>query len=119
MLKKLGQWFQSTPKEDPEQQFCQQHGLVFDPEQGIVLHGQVLSSMNESLHYLSNRRVNDVNQLQAVYEAGMIIHEKIDLELATGRFVTRLGHDAARLQEIKQAVRVLEQYYRQFKRDVR
>lgn len=116
MLKKLSQLFQSKPKEDPEQQFCEAHGLAFDPELGVSLNGLALSDMNESLHYLSNRRVEDINNLKAVYDAGMIIHEKIDLELASQRFVTRLGHTEERLKEIKHAVHILEQYYRQFKR---
>lgn len=118
MLKKLSQLFQSK-QPDPKEEFCRINALEFDTEKGIVFQKIELSKYQENLTYLSNRRVSDFNDIAKVYDAAMIIQEKIDLELAAGRYVARLGHDEHTLRFLKAAVETLSLYYRQFVRDVK
>ena len=47
----------------------------------------------------------------------MLINEKIDLEMATGRYVQRLGNNHENLQQFKSLIEKLNQYYCEFKRD--
>ncbi len=45
------------------------------------------------------------------------INEKIDLEIATQRYVERLGNTQEKLLELKAIIQVLNQYYVMFLRD--
>ena len=45
------------------------------------------------------------------------MNEKIDLEIASGRYVARLGNTQENLLEFKEIIRKLNDYYREFKRD--
>ncbi len=47
----------------------------------------------------------------------MIINEKIDLEIASQNFIVRLGNTQENLTELKQVVKLLNEYYRNFLRD--
>jgi hypothetical protein len=44
------------------------------------------------------------------------INEKIDLELHSQRFVERLGNTEENLKELKQMIKVLNDYYVKFQR---
>jgi putative heme degradation protein len=73
--------------------------------------------LSARLNYFSNRRVSSFNDLSAVYNAGMIINEKIDLEIARQNFNAELGNTAENLQDFKQLIQVLSEYYRNFLRE--
>ncbi len=47
----------------------------------------------------------------------MQINEKIDLEIATGRYVERLGNNEQNLKELKKVIEKLNSYYKKFLRD--
>ena len=47
----------------------------------------------------------------------MLINEKIDLEIANKRFVVRLGNTQENLLQLKAYIALLNDYYRQFKRE--
>lgn len=116
MLSKVIQLFKSD-KETPEQAFLKEHGIQYDPEQGYIIHGVVVNTLSERLEYFSNRRMKTFDNLKDLYFAAILINEKIDLEISTGRFVTRLGNTEENLLEFKNIVKVLCDYYRQFIRD--
>ena len=117
MLNKLTALFKSS-EPTAEQLFKEQHQIQYDETQGYIVAGVVLNEvLSARLNYFSNRRVSSFNDLAAVYNAGMIINEKIDLEIAHARFNTELGNTAENLQEFKQLIRLLSEYYRNFLRE--
>lgn len=117
MLNKLTALFKSA-QPTAEQLYKEQHQIQFDEAQGYIVAGVVLNAeLSARLNYLSNRRVNTFNDLAAVYNAGMIINEKIDLEIARERFNTELGNTAENLQAFKQLIQILSEYYRNFLRE--
>lgn len=117
MFNKLSSLFQSSHSK-AQQQFMQTHGLEWNEQDGYILAGIILNrEYAERLEYLSNRRLKSFDSLEALYSAAMIINEKIDLEIATGRYVTRLGNTHENLLEFKRIIKLLNDYYRTFIRD--
>lgn len=118
MFDKVRQLFKA--KEDPRLVFMQQHQIEWDEAQGYSINGVVLNEhLSERLEYFSNRRLKKFDDLKDLYFAAMLINEKIDLEIATGQYVTRLGNTEQNLQELKAIVALLGDYYRQFLREKR
>lgn len=115
ILDKLSQIFSKKPT--PEQIYLEQNHLKFDPEHGFIIDGVVLNDLSARLEYFSNRKLIDFNDLRELYFKAMLINEKIDLEIANQRFVARLGNNEENLLELKRYITILNDYYRQFKRD--
>lgn len=115
MLGKFSELFKRKPS--AEQLYMQEHQIEFDEEKGYIVAGVVLNDLSERLEYFSNRKVTDFNDLKTLFYRGMMIKEKIDLELASGRFIERLGNNSENLLQLKQLVNLMNDYYRQFKRD--
>lgn len=116
MLNKIVDFFKSD-KETPEQIYLKEHAIEYNLEQGFIIQGIIINEWSERLEYLSNRRVKKFDDLKALYAAGIIINEKIDLEISNQRFVARLGNTEENLLELKQVVKVLNDYYKTFIRD--
>lgn len=118
MFDKVRQLFKG--KEDPRLVFMREHQIEWDEARGYSVGGLVLNeSLSERLEYFSNRRLKKFDDLKDLYFAAMLINEKIDLEIATGRYVARLGNNQQNLQEFKQLVALLGDYYREFLREKR
>ena len=117
MLNKITSLFKSN-KPTLADLYLDEHQIKYTPEYGYSIEGVNLNeTLSERLEYLSNRRLKSFDNLEALYSAAMIINEKIDLEIATGRYVTRLGNTHENLIEFKQIIKVLNDYYRTFIRD--
>lgn len=115
MFKKISDLFQKKPS--AEQIYLQTHQIRHDPELGYIIDDIVLNELNERLSYFSNRKVTRFDDLENLFYRGMLIKEKIDLELNTGRFTTRLGNNQQNLEQLKKFVILLNDYYREFKRE--
>lgn len=115
MLSSFKKLFNSS-KETPEQLFLQEHALVFDQEQGAILDGLVINELGFRLEYFSNRKLNHFDDLAKLFEIAPQIKEKIDLEIHSQRFVTRLGNTEENLKQLKQIIILLNDYYVKFKR---
>lgn len=116
MLNKLSNLFKSG-KPSAEQQYMQQHQIQFDSQQGYIVDGIVINDLSERLEYFSNRKLSSFNDLEQLYLRSMLINEKIDLEIATGHYVARLGNKQENLEQFRGLIEKLNQYYRTFKRD--
>ncbi|MGR0305905.1 hypothetical protein [Acinetobacter beijerinckii] len=114
MLSQLTNLFKSS-KETPEQLFLKENALVFD-EQGVILNGVVLNELRFRLEYFSNRKLDRFDDLEKLFRIAPQINEKIDLEIHSQRFVERLGNTNENLKELKQAIKVLNDYYVKFQR---
>ena len=122
MLNKLaglftGSGLLKSSKPSPEQLYLQENNIQFDPEQGYIVDGIVVNQLSERLAYFSNRKLNNFDDLKTLYFTAILINEKIDLEMATGRYIQRLGNNHENLQQFKSLIEKLNQYYREFKRD--
>ena len=118
MLGKLSQLFKS--KENPAAVFLREQQIVCDAEQGYIVDGIVLNqALAQRLEYLSNRRMKNFDDLKALYFTAMLINEKIDLEIATGRYAAHVGNTEQNLLHFKSIVQRLNQYYRDFLREKR
>ncbi|MFW1775916.1 hypothetical protein ACG9XQ_02315 [Acinetobacter baumannii] len=117
MFKKLTQLFQGS-KETPEQIYLQENQLSFDSERGPVIKDVVINEKwSEYLEYFSNRKLQNFDNLPKLFQITPQINEKIDLEIATQRYVERLGNTQEKLLELKAIIQVLNQYYVMFLRD--
>lgn len=117
MLNKISQLFQNK-QAIAEAEFLKQHQLQFDNEQGVIYQGLILNAhLAERLNYLSNRRLSDFNDLSALYDHAMLINEKIDLEIAHQRYAKHLNNNESNLREFQAILKILNQYYREFKRE--
>ncbi|MCG2607357.1 hypothetical protein LZZ98_02105 [Acinetobacter sp. SM34] len=101
----------------PEQLFLQENNIQFDPEQGYIVDGIVVNQLSERLSYFSNRKLNNFDDLKVLYFTAILINEKIDLEIANQRFVARLGNNEENLLQLKQIIKKLNDYYRNFLRE--
>ena len=122
MLNKLAGLFTSSKlfkssKPSPEQLFLEENNIQFNQEQGYIVDGVVVNKLSERLSYFSNRKLTQFDDLKALYFTAMIINEKIDLEIANQRFVTRLGNTEENLLQLKQIIQKLNDYYRNFLRE--
>lgn len=115
MLSQLSSLFKSS-KETPEQLFLKEHALAFDTEHGTILDGVKLNELGFRLEYFSNRKLDRFDDLEKLFRIAPQINEKIDLEIHSQRFVERLGNTEENLKELKQAIKVLNDYYVKFKR---
>ncbi|WP_130804735.1 hypothetical protein [Acinetobacter ihumii] len=115
MFNKLSNLFKSG-QSSAEQQYMQQHQIQFVQDTGYIVDGIVMNDLSERLEYFSNRKLSSFNDLEQLYLRSMLINEKIDLEIATGRYVARLGNNQQNLQQFKHLIEKLNQYYREFKR---
>lgn len=122
MLNKLAGLFTGSglfksSKPSPEQLFLQENNIQFDPEQGYIVDGIVVNQLSERLSYFSNRKLNNFDDLKVLYFTAILINEKIDLEIANQRFVARLGNTEENLLQLKQIIKKLNDYYRNFLRE--
>lgn len=115
MLSQFASLFKSD-KESPEQLFLKEHDLEFNLEKGPVLNGRVLNELDSRLVYFSNCKLDNFNNLAKLFEITPQINEKIDLEIHSQRFVERLGNTEENLKELKQIIKVLNDYYVKFQR---
>ncbi len=117
MFKKLTQIFQGS-KETPEQIYLQENQLRFNSEHGPVIKNVVINEKwSEHLEYFSNRKLQNFDNLPKLFQITPQINEKIDLEIATQRYVERLGNTEQKLLELKSVIQILNQYYVLFLRD--
>ncbi|NNH36849.1 hypothetical protein HLH12_15160 [Acinetobacter sp. NIPH 2377] len=122
MLNKLTGLFTSSrlfksSKPSAEQLFLEENNIQFTKEQGYIVDGIVLNEWSERLSYFSNRKLTQFDDLKELYFTSMIINEKIDLEIASQRFVARLGNTEENLLQLKQIIQKLNEYYRNFLRE--
>lgn len=117
MLNKLTGLFKNKAQAE-EEAYLEAHQIQWDAEQGYIVEGIVLNKiLVERLNYLSNRRMQQFDDLAQLYSTAMIINEKIDLEIAQQRFNEMVGNTEENLLEFKVIVKKLNDYYRQFLRD--
>lgn len=117
MFKKITQLFQGS-KETPEQIYLQENLLKFDSEHGPIIKDIVINEKwSEHLEYFSNRKLQNFDNLQKLFLITPQINEKIDLEIATQRYVERLGNTQEKLLQLKAIIQILNQYYVLFLRD--
>lgn len=117
MFNKLARLFKTTAKETEEQSYLREKNIYFDQDQGRIVDGIVLSDLNNRLEYFSNRKLENFQDLKKLFEISLQINEKIDLEIATGRYVERLGNNEQNLKELKKVIEKLNSYYKKFLRD--
>ena len=122
MLNKLAGLFTGSKlfkssKPSAEKLFLEENDIQFHPEQGYIVDGIVVNELSERLSYFSNRKLTQFDDLKTLYFAAMIVNEKIDLEIASQRFVARLGNTEENLLQLKQIIQKLNQYYRNFLRE--
>ena len=117
MFDKITALFKSN-KSGPEQVFLQENNIQIDAEQGFIVDGIVLNrELSERLEYFSNRKLNNFDDLKALFYKTILINEKIDLEIATNNYVQRLGNTEENLKQFKEIIRKLNAYYKEFKRE--
>lgn len=63
---------------------------------------------SEHLEYFSNRKLQNFDNLPKLFQITPQINEKIDLEIATQRYVERLGNTQEKLLELKAIIQVLK-----------
>lgn len=100
-----------------ETEYLQKNQIMFDQQQGYIVDGIVVNQWSERLMYFSNRRMSKFDDLKALYLNAILINEKIDLEIASQRYVQRLGNNQENLLQMQQSIQKLNDYYRQFLRD--
>ena len=117
MFNKITALFKNN-KNSAEQAFLQQHHIQIDAKNGFVVDGIVLNAeLAERLEYFSNRKLNNFDDLQELFYKAILINEKIDLEIASGQYVARLGNTEENLKQFKEIIRKLNAYYKEFKRE--
>lgn len=115
MFSKLAQIFSNKPT--AEHVYVQEQQIEFDTVRGYIIAGVVLNDLSERLEYFSNRKLKKFDDLKELYFKSMLINEKIDLEIANQHFVARLGNTEENLLALKGYIAILNEYYRQFKRE--
>ena len=101
-----------------ELEFLENNRIQIDPEQGFIVDGIVLNQeLAERLEYFYNRKLKNFDDLNALFYKAILINEKIDLEIASGRYVARLGNTEENLMQLKEMIRKLNAYYKEFKRE--
>ena len=117
MLNKLTDLFKSKEAK-AEEVFLQGNNIVFNAEQGFIVDGVILNiELKERLEYFSNRKLKNFDDLNALFYKAILINEKIDLEIASGRYIARLGNTEENLKQFKKIIQKLNDYYKEFKRD--
>ena len=116
MFAKIAELFKAN-KNTAEQAFLQENHIQIDAEKGFIVDGIVVNDLSERLEYFSNRKLNHFDDLEVLFYKAILINEKIDLEIASGRYVQRLGNDEENLKQFKEIIRKLNAYYKEFKRE--
>ncbi|OTG82876.1 hypothetical protein [Acinetobacter sp. ANC 4648] len=116
MLNKLVAFLKGN-KETAEQTYLREQNIQFDIEQGFIVDGIILNEWSERLEYFSNRKLNNFNDLKELFYKAILINEKIDLEVSSGRYVARLGNTEENLKQLQAIIKKLNDYYKIFKRD--
>ncbi|WP_010114762.1 hypothetical protein [Acinetobacter sp. P8-3-8] len=115
MLNKLVELFKGN-KESAEHVFLRENNIQIDAEKGYIVDGIVVNELSERLEYFSNRKLTDFDDLEALFYKAILINEKIDLEIASQRYVARLGNTEENLKQLKTIIQKLNDYYKEFKR---
>ena len=116
MFNKIAALFNGN-KDSAEQVFLRENNIQLDKDKGFIVDGIVVNDLSERLEYFSNRKLNNFDDLKELFYKAILIHEKIDLEIASGRFVARLGNNEENLKQLKVIIQKLNDYYKEFKRD--
>jgi hypothetical protein len=116
MLNRIADLFKGKEAK-AELEFLEKNNIQIDAERGFIVDGIVANSLSERLEYFSNRKLNNFDDLKELFYKAILINEKIDLEIASGRYVARLGNNEENLQQLKTVIFKLNDYYKQFKRD--
>lgn len=115
MLNKLVELFKGN-KESAEHVFLRENNIQIDAEKGYIVDGIVVNELSERLEYFSNRKLTNFDDLEALFYKAILINEKIDLEIASERYVARLGNTEENLKQFKTIIQKLNDYYKEFKR---
>ena len=115
MLNKLVELFKGN-KESAEHVFLRENNIQIDAEKGYIVDGIVVNELSERLEYFSNRKLTNFDDLEALFYKAILINEKIDLEIASERYVARLGNTEENLKQFKTIIEKLNDYYKEFKR---
>ena len=116
MLNKLVELFKGN-KESAEHVFLRENNIQIDAEKGYIVDGIVVNELSERLEYFSNRKLTHFDDLEALFYKAILINEKIDLEMASERYVARLGNTEENLKQFKTIIQKLNDYYKEFKRE--
>ena len=116
MLNKLVELFKGN-KESAEQVFLRENNIQIDTEKGYIVDDVVVNALSERLEYFSNRKLTNFDDLEALFYKAILINEKIDLEIASQRYVARLGNTQENLMQLKAIIQKLNDYYKEFKRE--
>lgn len=116
MFGKIAALFKGNQKA-AEQAYLQEKNIQIDAEHGFIVDGIVVNTLSERLTYFSNRKLQNFDDLQDLFYKAILINEKIDLEIASGRYVVRLGNNEENLNQLKEIIRKLNDYYKEFKRE--
>ena len=116
MLNKLVELFKGN-KESTEHVFLRENNIQIDAEKGYIVDGIVVNELSERLEYFSNRKLTNFDDLEALFYKAILINEKIDLEIASERYVARLGNTEENLKQFKTIIQKLNDYYKEFKRE--
>lgn len=116
MLNKLVELFKGN-KESAEHVFLRENNIQIDAEKGYIVDGVVVNELSERLEYFSNRKLINFDDLEALFYKAILINEKIDLEIASERYVARLGNTEENLKQLKTIIQKLNDYYKEFKRE--
>lgn len=101
-----------------ELEYLEKNHIQIDPEQGFIVDGIVLNQeLAERLEYFSNRKLKNFDDLEVLFYKALLINEKIDLEVISGRYVARLGNTEENLKHLKTIIQKLNDYYKEFKRE--
>lgn len=115
MLNKLVELFKGN-KESAEHVFLRENNIQIDAENGYIVDGVVVNELSVRLEYFSNRKLTNFDDLEALFYKAILINEKIDLEIASERYVVRLGNTEENLKQLKTIIQKLNDYYKEFKR---
>lgn len=115
MLNKLVELFKGN-KESAEHVFLRENNIQIDAEKGYIVDGIVVNELSERLEYFSNRKLTNFDDLETLFYKAILINEKIDLEIASERYVARLGNTEENLKQFKTIIQKLNDYYKEFKR---
>lgn len=116
MLNKLVEQFKGN-KESAEHVFLRENNIQIDAEKSYIVDGIVVNELSERLEYFSNRKLTNFDDLEALFYKAILINEKIDLEIASERYVARLGNTEENLKQFKTIIQKLNDYYKEFKRE--
>ena len=115
MLGKISGLFKKKPS--AEQIYLEEHKIKIDPVLGFIIDGVVLKELTDKLVFFSNRKVSAFEDLENLFYRGILIKEKIDLELNTGSFTARVGNNEENLKQFRHYIVLLNDYYRLFVRE--